>query len=94
MSWAARRIPAGAPRAEALPNSQTYGESGGLRPNVAVVAADDGVLHHLGGDQLVVDVGLPRHDEGGVGGSGGGGGEARGVTEGAGESGERSATWA
>lgn len=40
----------------------TYGEAGGLGPNVSVVAADDGVLHHLGGDQLVVDVRLSRHD--------------------------------
>ena len=36
-------------------------KAGGLRPDVAVVAADDGVLDHLGGHQLVVDVGLPRH---------------------------------
>jgi len=36
-------------------------ESGGLRPDVPVVAADDGVLHHLGGHQLVVHVRLPRH---------------------------------
>ena len=36
-------------------------ESGGLRPDVPVVSADDGVLHHLGGHQLVVHVRLPRH---------------------------------
>jgi len=36
-------------------------EARGLRPDVAVVAADDGVLDHLGGHQLVVDVRLPRH---------------------------------
>ena len=36
-------------------------EPGGLRPDVSVVAADDGVLHHLGGHQLVVHVRLPRH---------------------------------
>jgi hypothetical protein len=34
-----------------------------LRPDVSVVSADDCVLHHLGGHQLVVDVRLPRHDE-------------------------------
>ena len=26
------------------------------------MSADDGVLDHLGGDQLIVDVRLPRHD--------------------------------
>lgn len=35
----------------------------GLRPDVSVVSADDGVLDHLGGDQLIVDVRLPRHAE-------------------------------
>ena len=27
------------------------------------MSADDGVLDHLGGDQLIVDVRLPRHAE-------------------------------
>ena len=39
----------------------SHREARGLRPDVAVVAADDGVLDHLGGHQLVVDVRLPRH---------------------------------
>ncbi len=43
----------------------THGKVGRGGPDVAVVPADDGVLHHLGGEQLVVHVRLPRHGEGG-----------------------------
>lgn len=43
------------------PRILAHREPGRLRPDVSVVAADDGVLDHLGGHQLVVDVGLPRH---------------------------------
>lgn len=36
-------------------------ESGGRCPDVSVVAANDGVLDHLGAQKLVVDVALPTH---------------------------------
>ena len=42
-------------------------------PDVAVVAEDDGLLHLLGGEQLVVHVLLPAHRDGAQGDGAGGG---------------------
>jgi len=46
---------------EARQGGEVYRESGGRCPDVSVVAANDGVLDHLGAQKLVVDVALPTH---------------------------------
>jgi hypothetical protein len=38
-----------------------YRKTGGRSPDVSVVAADNGVLDHLGAEKLIVDVTLPAH---------------------------------